>query len=50
MRNPPLCQLWQLTEAGAGTYSICELADFHEALDMQEEHERRVEAERKKRE
>lgn len=48
MRNPPLCQLWQLTEAGAGTYSICDLADFHEAMDMEIEYDRRVEAARPK--
>lgn len=48
MRNPPLCQLWQLTQAGPGTHSIDELADMHEAMDMQEEYEHRVEAARPK--
>jgi hypothetical protein len=44
MRNPPLCQLWQLNQAGAGTYSLGELADMHEALDMEEECRRRWDA------
>lgn len=37
MRNPPLCQLWQLTQAGPGTYSLSDLADMNEAIDMEEE-------------
>jgi hypothetical protein len=44
MRTPPLCQLWQLTEAGPGTYSLCDLADMHEALDMEDEYRRRWDA------
>jgi hypothetical protein len=44
LRNPPLCELWQLKETGPETYSLCDLADFHEAMDMQEEMERRWDA------
>jgi aspartate aminotransferase-like enzyme len=32
MRDPPLCQLWQLEETGPHTYSINKLEDFHEAM------------------
>lgn len=39
MHNPPLCTLAQLKD---GTYTINDLADFHEALDEEAEYERRV--------
>lgn len=39
MRKPSaLCTLEQLTD---GTYSLDQLADFHEAMDEQEEYEAR---------
>ena len=38
MRNPPLCTLRELQD---GTYSIDDLADMHEALDLEEENQRR---------
>jgi hypothetical protein len=41
MREKPLCELWQLSETGPHTYSLCQLADFHEAMDMEEEYRRR---------
>lgn len=41
MRDPPLCKKHQLTD---GTYSINDLADFHEAMDEEEEYQRRVDA------
>ena len=40
MRNPPLCRLVELQD---GTYTINDLADFHEAMDAEDEHARRVE-------
>jgi DNA-binding HxlR family transcriptional regulator len=43
LRNPPLCQLWQLTETGPGTYDICQLMDMHEAMDMENEEAARLE-------
>jgi hypothetical protein len=48
MRNPPLCQLWQLTQTGPGTYDVCQLMDMHEAMDMEAETLRRYEAKRPK--
>jgi hypothetical protein len=41
MRDPPLCTLRQLQD---GTYSLNDLADMHEAMDEQEEYERRFRA------
>jgi hypothetical protein len=38
MRNPPLCTLAELQD---GTYSITDLADFHEAMDIEDEMNRR---------
>jgi hypothetical protein len=38
MHNPPLCTLRELDD---GTYSIDDLADFHEAMDIEEELTRR---------
>ncbi|MCL2829838.1 MAG: hypothetical protein FWD77_03750 [Betaproteobacteria bacterium] len=40
MRDPPLCRLRELQD---GTYSIDDLADFHEAMDEEGEYERRFE-------
>ncbi len=45
MRDPPLCKLKELQD---GTYSIDDLADFHEAMDEEAEYERRFEAARKR--
>lgn len=39
MHNPPLCTYAQLKD---GTYTINDLADFHEAMDEEAEYERRV--------
>lgn len=39
MRDPPLCTLAELKN---GTYSINDLADFHEAMDEESEYERRM--------
>ncbi len=44
MRDPPLCTLRELKD---GTYSINDLADFHEAMDEEAEYERRFKALRK---
>ena len=41
MREPPLCTLKELKD---GTYSINDLADFHEAMDEEVEYQRRYEA------
>ncbi len=41
MRDPPLCTLKELRD---GTYSINDLADFHEAMDEEVEYQNRVEA------
>lgn len=41
MRDPPLCGLRDLKD---GTYSINDLADFHEAMDEEAEYERRFAA------
>ena len=38
MRDPPLCRLRDLQD---GTYSINDLADFHEAMDVEDEYRRR---------
>ena len=38
MHNPPLCKLHELSD---GTYSIDDLADFHEAMDIEDELTRR---------
>ena len=38
MRNPPLCTLSELRN---GTYNINDLADFHEAMDEEEEYKMR---------
>lgn len=39
MRDPPLCNLHELQD---GTYDINDLADFHEAMDEEEEYRRRM--------
>jgi hypothetical protein len=39
LHDPPLCTLHELQT----TYSLNDLADFHEALDCQEEMQRRLE-------
>lgn len=41
MRDPPLCSYKQLQD---GTYSLNDLADMHEAMDEQEEYQRRYRA------
>lgn len=41
MRDPPLCKLSELKD---GTYSINDLADFHEAMDEEAEYHRRMKA------
>jgi hypothetical protein len=40
MRDPPLCTLRELQD---GTYSINDLADFHEAMDEEAEYQRQIE-------
>lgn len=45
MRDPPLCKLWELEDGGH--YTIDQLADFNEAISVEEENERRFEAARK---
>jgi hypothetical protein len=40
-RDPPLCSLRELQD---GTYSIDDLADFHEVMAEEAEYERRYEA------
>lgn len=45
MSEPPLCTLRELQD---GTYTINDLADMHEALDLQAEYHRRLEAKRPK--
>jgi hypothetical protein len=47
MRNPPLCQLREL-QAG-GCYTLDDLADFHELMDVEEENDRRARAAAKER-
>lgn len=44
MRDPPLCRLCELKD---GTYTIDDLADFHEAMDEEAEYQARIEATRK---
>lgn len=44
MRDPPLCTLAQLKD---GTYSINDLADFHEAMDEEAEYRRRFVAQKR---
>lgn len=39
MRDPPLCQLWQLN--ADGLYTIDDLADMHEMMDEEAEYARR---------
>lgn len=38
MRDPPLCRLRELQD---GTYTINDLADFHEAMDEEAEYKHR---------
>lgn len=45
MRDPPLCTLRELQD---GTYTIDDLADFHEMMAEEEEYARRYEALRNK--
>lgn len=45
MRDPPLCTLRQLQD---GTYTIDDLADFHEAMDEEAEYQRRFDEARKR--
>jgi hypothetical protein len=45
MRDPPLCSLRQLQD---GTYSINDVADFHEAMDEEAEYQRRFDEARKR--
>ena len=40
MRDPPLCRLAELKN---GTYTVNDLADFHEAMDEEDEYRRRFE-------
>jgi len=47
MRNPPLCQLWELEDGGR--YTLDDLANFHEAMDVEDENERRYHAAMKER-
>lgn len=44
MRDPPLCTLRELTD---GTYTLNDLADFHEVMDEEAEYRRRSESARK---
>lgn len=46
MRDPPLCTLKELRD---GTYTLDDHADFHEAMDEQDEYRRRFEARTPKR-
>lgn len=48
MRNPPLCEYWQLAETGPHTYDIVWLLNAHEAMDIEEELDRRVARARKR--
>lgn len=47
MRDPKLCEYWQLAETGPRTYDLAWLLNAHEALDMEDEMQRRAEAARK---
>jgi hypothetical protein len=40
MRDPPLCTLKELKD---GTYTLNDLADFHEAMDEEVEYQHRLE-------
>ena len=42
LRNPPLCEYWQLDETGPHTYDINWLARAHEVMDVEEENDRRA--------
>jgi len=44
--EPPLCKLHELED---GTYSIDDLADLHEALDLKEEIQRKQKLRKQKR-
>jgi hypothetical protein len=35
LRNPPLCEYWQLSETGPHTYGLDWLLNAHEAMDME---------------
>ena len=39
MRDPPLCTLRELKD---GTYNLNDLADMHEAMDEEDEYQRRL--------
>jgi hypothetical protein len=45
LRDPPLATY---KEACDGTYSLNDWADFHEAMDVEEEYARRAEEQRKR--
>lgn len=45
MRDPPLCTLRELKD---GTYTLNDLADFHEAMDEEAEYRRRIEETRER--
>lgn len=45
MRDPQLCTLASLKD---GTYTINDLADFHEAMDEEAEYSRRIEQTRER--
>jgi hypothetical protein len=47
MRDPKLCEYWQLAETGPRTYDLAWLLNAHEAMDMEEEMQRRAKAARK---
>jgi hypothetical protein len=42
LHTPQLCQLWELQDGGR--YTLDDLMDMHEALDVEEENERRARA------
>lgn len=47
MRDPPLCALRDLeTEPAAGGYTLNQLANMHEAMDIEAEYRRRSEPEK----
>ena len=48
LRNPPLCTLSELQEGGR--YTLDDLADMHEAMDVEEENDRRYRVAAKERE
>jgi hypothetical protein len=47
MRDPKLCEYWQLAETGPRTYDLVWLLNAHEAMDMEDEMQRRAESARK---